>query len=190
MAEHPSTEHPWSVTLRLDEVPESGRHVALEASTAVRAAVAQAANVEAVETLSAVFDVTRRGRDGLRAAGSVRARVRQTCVVSLEPMLNTVDEAIDVTFAPAREAVANAKKRMDDDVELVAVDAEGEEPPEPLVNGAIDLGALATEFLILGIDPYPRNEGIAFEAPAAAADSTAHPFAALAALKKASKVKD
>jgi uncharacterized metal-binding protein YceD (DUF177 family) len=189
MTEHPSSEHPWSVMVRLDEVPEGGRHVALEASAAVRAAVAKAANVGAVETLSAVFDLTRRGRDGLRAVGSVRARVRQACVVSLEPVVNTVDEAIDVSFAPAREPAAKSKARMDDDAELVAVDPEGEEPPEPLVNGAIDLGVLATEFLILGIDPYPRKEGVAFEAPDAD-DSAAHPFAALAALKNTSKVKD
>jgi hypothetical protein len=79
---------------------------------------------------------------------------------------------------------------MEDDAELVAVDPGGEEPPESVMNGTIDLGALATEFLILGIDPYPRKEGVAFEAPVAGDDSAAHPFAALAALKKASKVKD
>jgi uncharacterized metal-binding protein YceD (DUF177 family) len=189
MTEHPS-EHPWSAPVRLDEVPESGRHVVLEASPAVCAAVAKAANVVAVETLSVALDLTRRGRDGVRAAGSVRARVRQICVVSLEPMVSTVDETIDVSFAPAREPAAKSKARMDDDAELVAVDPGGEEPPESVMNGTIDLGALATEFLILGIDPYPRKEGVAFEAPVAGDDSAAHPFAALAALKKASKVKD
>ena len=55
--------------------------------------------------------------------------------------------------------------------------------PEPLVDGMIDLGALATEFLILGIDPYPRKPGIVFEAPMRRRQS-AQPFAALAALKK------
>ena len=29
--------------------------------------------------------------------------------------------------------------------------------PEPLIGGIVDLGALATEFLILGLDPYPRK---------------------------------
>ena len=47
----------------------------------------------------------------------------------------------------------------------------------------IDLGAVATEFLILGIDPYPRKPGAVFEAPAAG-EGGGHPFAALAALKK------
>ena len=62
---------------------------------------------------------------------------------------------------------------------------DGDEPPEPLVGGTIDLGALATEFLLLGIDPYPRKAGAEF-APPKAEDDGAHPFAALEALKKRS----
>lgn len=186
------SETAWSVRVRPDEVPETGRHVEIEAPEAARAAVARAANVEAVEALTASFDLTRRGRDGLRAVGTVRGRVRQACVVTLEPVVNTLEEGIDVTFAPPRDAAERAKGRAgedDDDDEPVAGTIAGEEPPEPLVNGAVDLGALATEFLVLGIDPYPRKPGVAFVAPAAG-DSAANPFAALAALKKANKVKD
>ena len=47
----------------------------------------------------------------------------------------------------------------------------------------IDLGALATEFLLIGIDPYPRKPDATFQAPEVEDDST-RPFAALAALKK------
>jgi len=71
------TTEPWSVMVRLDAVPETGRQVELEAGEAVRAAVAKAAHVDAIGTLSAAFDLTRRGRDGLRAVGTVRASVRQ-----------------------------------------------------------------------------------------------------------------
>ena len=51
-------------------------------------------------------------------------------------------------------------------------------------DGAVDLGAIATEFLLLGIDPYPRKPGAVFDAPVAEDDPSSHPFAALAALKK------
>ena len=47
----------------------------------------------------------------------------------------------------------------------------------------MDLGALATEFLILGIDPYPRKAGAQF-APPKLEDAGEHPFAALESLKK------
>src|SRR5262249_4580645 len=55
--------------------------------------------------------------------------------------------------------------------------------PEALVGGSIDLGAIATEFLVLGIDPYPRKPGTQFQAPAGE-DDAPRPFAALAALRK------
>ncbi len=174
--------HPWNVPVRLEEVPEAGRRFELGADGTVRASVAKEAAVDAVERLSAVFDLTRLGRDGLRAAGRVRATVRQTCVVSLEPMSTEVDEAIDVAFAPP-SAIASGTELEFDPAPAAA------EPPEPLVNGAIDLGALAVEFLILGIDPHPRKPDVTF-APPPVPDAGENPFAALAALKNASNVKD
>ena len=55
--------------------------------------------------------------------------------------------------------------------------------PRALVGGTVDLGAIATEYFLLGIDPYPRKPGAVFEPPSAG-DAATKPFAALAALKK------
>jgi hypothetical protein len=52
-----------------------------------------------------------------------------------------------------------------------------------LHNGCVDLGAVATEYLILGVDPYPRKPGAVFAPPAAAAPRD-ESFAALATLKR------
>ena len=57
------------------------------------------------------------------------------------------------------------------------------DPPEPIVNGIIDLGRLATDALFLGIDPYPRKPDAVFEPPVEADDPEDHPFAALKALQ-------
>ena len=175
-------ERPWSVTVRLDEVPESGRHVSLEASEETRAALAGPAGVDAVERLTATFDLTRRGRDGLHVAGRVNATVRQTCVVSLDPLVSTIDEAVEVDFAPRRD---DATSRSDE----IELDSSADEEPEPLVGNSVDLGLLATEFLILGIDPYPRKPDAAFEAPASA-EAAGKAFAALAAWSKKGTVKE
>jgi hypothetical protein len=51
--------------------------------------------------------------------------------------------------------------------------------PEPLVGGVVDLGAIATEFLVLGLDPYPRKPGAIFEPPQER-EPDENPFAALA----------
>lgn len=157
---------PWSVPVAVEDIPDTGLHMEIEAPAAARAAVAEIAAVRDLPQLSAVFDLTRQGA-GVHVAGRVKALVGQTCVVSLEPVENGLDEAVDVTFGPP-----GAVPRSDAD-----------EPPEPLVGGSVDLGALATEFLILGIDPYPRKEGAQFTAPKIEEPSE-HPFAVLAPLKK------
>ncbi len=49
----------------------------------------------------------------------------------------------------------------EDDAETVAFG--GEDPPDPIIDGKIDLGALAAEFFALGLDPYPRKPGVAVD---------------------------
>jgi uncharacterized metal-binding protein YceD (DUF177 family) len=124
-----------------------------------------------------VFDLTRRGA-GVSVAGQISALVGQTCVVTLEPMETSLDEEIAVSFAQPPAGAAAA----DGEVEVAPVTG-GDEPPEPLVGGKVDLGAIATEFLILAIDPYPRKPGAEFAAPKTD-EAGVNPFAALAGLKK------
>ena len=168
-----SSERPWSVPIAANEVPETGRHFDLVADAQARVAIARLAGVSAVLRLTASFDVTRHSRGGLRVVGQVSGTVGQTCVVTLEPMENTVEESIDVVFTPGAAAPR----------ETAQVEVPLEDAPEAMSDGTVDLGALATEFLILGINPYPRKPGAVFQSPAAE-DDAARPFAALAALKK------
>jgi uncharacterized metal-binding protein YceD (DUF177 family) len=129
-----------------------------------------------------MVELSRHGHDGARAAGRVSATVAQDCVVTLEPMQSEVEETFDLVFAAP--AVSDLRRVAADD--LAAVDAaagETGDAPEALRDGAVDLGVIATEFLILGIDPYPRKPDAAFDPPPAD-DPASHPFAALAALKK------
>jgi uncharacterized metal-binding protein YceD (DUF177 family) len=172
----PASHLPWSQRVAVSDVPEGGKRFQLVADEAKRAEVAQLTGLRSLPRLQAAFDVARHGSDGLRVEGEVSATVGQNCVVTLEPLDNEVREEIDLVFAPPREPVAGE----DDDEDLDAIDLN---EPEPLEGGAIDLGALAVEFLMLGIDPYPRKPDAAFEPPAAE-DASDHPFAALAALKK------
>lgn len=167
---------PWSVAVAIEDVPEQGRHVELHADAQTRQALAQLAGVLEVSDFTAAFDLTRRGRDGLHVTGGIDATVRQTCVVTLEPLTNTVRESVDLLFEPPIDG--------DDVVHHPAASATDEvEPPEPLFGGKVDLGAIATEFLLLGIDPYPRRADARFEAPQGEDADGAHPFAALRSLK-------
>src|SRR6202012_5889255 len=105
--------------------------------------------------------------------------IGQTCVVSLDPILNDIDEAIDLIFAPP-EQIPQLADLVDDAAES---DAEIPDPPEPIENGFIDLGRLATDALFLAIDPYPRKPDAVFEPLVEAPDPEDHPFAALKALQ-------
>ncbi len=164
----------WSVPLAVADIPENGRRVDLVADDKAREAIAKIANLDALPQLEAGFDLTRQGSGGLHVSGRVAATVVQTCVVTLEPVESVIEEAVDLTFQPEAASGSAASG-------FHAVDAE--DPPETLRDGMVDLGAVATEFLLLGIDPYPRKPGVIFDAPPAS-DPSAHPFAALAALKK------
>jgi len=116
--------------------------------------------------------------------GRVSATVGQVCSVTLEPIDNELEDRIDLVFAPATAQVLVVDAGANATVEVPAVDA-----PEPLVDGGVDLGAVATEFLILCIDPYPRKAGAVFDPPAAG-DESGHPFAALAVLKERRAMRD
>jgi uncharacterized protein DUF177 involved in 23S rRNA accumulation len=179
MAQPQAKAVPWSFPVRREDVPESGLHLALTADEPTRAAVAAVAGLRALPRLEARFDVVRQG-SGLHVTGEVSATIEQACVVTLEPIVSELREPIDLTFVPPSEGTAETATVDDEE----PIDPEAADDPEPLVNGVADLGAAATEFLLLGIDPYPRKSDAVFEAPPQPADPADHPFAALAALKK------
>jgi uncharacterized metal-binding protein YceD (DUF177 family) len=173
----PHTDKPeaWHVPVRLENVPETGLHLDLDADAEVRASLADVAGVLDVSQLHASVDLSRHGA-GLRASGRVTATIGQTCVVTLEPMQNTVDEMFDVLFLPQSVAAGDGVEQAVRDPDDV------DDTRETLVDGAADVGAVATEFFLLGVDRYPRKPGAVFAAPAEER-SAESPFAVLAKLK-------
>jgi hypothetical protein len=169
----------WSHPISIEDVPERGIHVDLVADEATRAEIAKIVGLRDLPRLTASFNITREGTAALRIAGEVSATVGQNCVVTLEPIENEINEGIDLLFA------SHAKDSIADSEGKITLDFNDPDSTEPIREGVIDLGAVATEFLLLGIDPYPRKEGVVFDAPKTPEDPSKHPFAALEALKKA-----
>lgn len=169
----------WSNPISIDDVSERGMHVDLAAGEAARAEIARVAGLRDLPKLSASFDVTREGADAVRIAGEVSATVGQNCVVTLEPIENEIREAVDLLFT------SRAKGSIADSEGKLTLDFNDPDSAEPTREGVVDLAAIATEFFLLGIDPYPRKEGATFDAPKTPEDPSKHPFAALEALKKA-----
>lgn len=174
----PAAGLPWSVPVMVARIPDAGLQVAFEADAAQRAALAKLAGLREVLHASASFELSHSGNEAVHAVGRVRGRVGQTCVVTLEPVEADIDEAIDVMFVPASQGTSAtyAPPPIEGDEDIP-------EPPEPIIGGMIDLGKLAMDMLFLGIDPYPRQPGTVFVAPAIPDDPDKHPFAALKTLK-------
>jgi uncharacterized metal-binding protein YceD (DUF177 family) len=178
---------PWRVPIMVAQIPDTGLHRTLEASVAERQAMAEVGGLREVLSAQAAFDVVPRSGGQFRVTGHVRARIGQICVVTLDPIESEIDEEVDLVFAPEAEV-----RRMADLSEEGKDEAESPEvvdPPEPIANGMIDLGRIATDALFLAVDPYPRKPGVVFEAEVATLDPEDHPFAALKALQENEKDK-
>jgi hypothetical protein len=178
----------------LAQTPPDGVDVEVIATPTECEALAKLNNLVAVDSLTAHLHVERLGA-GLLVRGVLRAELRQSCVVTLEPFPARIEEDIRVRFAPVSspEKPARSKRsdrRRDDEEEEadLLLDLEGEDPPEPLVGDSVDLGAVVAEFFTLALDPYPRKPGAAFvdagQEGSEEAGADASPFAALRVLSE------
>ena len=174
---------PWRSPVTVAQIPDGGLHRELDADDEQRKAMAELAGVREVISAHASLDVTPKSGGRFQVTGHVRARVGQTCVVTLDPIETDIDEPIDLMFAPPEQIPALS--------DLVDEAAEGDDidPPEPIEGGVIDLGRLATDALFLGVDPYPRKPDAVFDHEVTPSNPDDHPFAALKALKVKPKAK-
>ncbi|MHB8885728.1 MAG: YceD family protein [Methylovirgula sp.] len=182
----PAQQKIFSYPINISDVPQSGLDISIEADAATLAALAVADGLPNIARLEATFHVVPIGSHRFNVSGEVHARVTQICGVSLEPFESDLVEPVDIDFATAAEAAAAAAAYA----ALIANDAVDPaleaDPPDPITDGKIDLGVLASEFLTLGLDPYPRKPGVNFEPPggqdADAAEES--PFSILRKLKE------
>ena len=170
----------FSRPIRVDAIPREGLETRIEADAAERAALAAFNGLPAIAAFAASFTLKHGGGGTVILRGELEAEVTETCVVTLEPFEASISAPIDLRFAPPRDEPARRDGAKAEDVAM-----DEEEAPDPIIDGAIDLGAVASEFLTLNLDPYPRKPGVAFESPTVDEDkSAASPFSALAARKK------
>ena len=118
--------------------------------------------------------------------GYVRGEVEQACVITLEPVPETIDEAFKITLVPKGSEFA--KRVIDDSTKSeMVIDPEGDDPPEEFEGDEIDVGSYAEEFFALSLDDYPRAPGAEFSGhmeDRGGEDGSENPFAALAVLKE------
>ena len=149
----------------------------VEADAGERRALARHFGLISLERLEAKLLIS--PEDGMIGVkGTLRAELTQSCVLTLEPVTCTIDAPVQRRFGPDDE-----EESGDDNEEFSLQSAD---PPDPVIDGLIDLGAVVAEQLALEINPFPRAPDADFgaiESADAGIEGSGGTFAALAALK-------
>lgn len=149
----------FSKIVEVSAVAEGGRHLAIEANADERARLAERFGLIGIDGLAA--DVSLSPEEGgrlIRLTGTFTADVVQTCVVSLETLHDHLEATIDRVYAT--DASVPIDTTVADEEHL---DPEGDDPPDPALDGRIDVGEAVAEELALSLDPFPRKPGITFQ---------------------------
>lgn len=160
---------PFSRPVAVTSLPQEGRQVRVSATPEECEALRTDLGLGGLRRLEARFRLAwAHGRLGV--TGRITADITQTCVVTLDPFDSILDEDVEVQFVEAAPPRRNATVEQE-----VEIDPDA---PDEIVDGRVDLGSIASEFLALGLDPYPKKPGVAFasDAEGEPADS---PFAVL-----------
>lgn len=148
----------------------------IEANGAERASLARRFGIVAVDRLTAEIRLKPVAGDMVRLSGHIEAQVRQACIVTLADVSATIEQSIERLYAPGAAA---------ESVDEIDLTLEEQDPPDPLIDGVIDIGEAAAEELALSLDPYPRAPGAVFErTPEGEEPAKPNPFAVLSAFKK------
>lgn len=154
----------WSRILEVEKIGSDARTVTFEASEQERADLARRMGLISVEKAQASVTVQRVGGGIIHALGMVRADLTQSCVVSLGPVPAHIEDEFEGWYGDKEQAALSfAKAKNDREVKKGHTELEILEEavdPEPILNGKIDIGELATQYLSLALDPYPRAEGV------------------------------
>jgi hypothetical protein len=161
----------------VQDIPEAGLAVERSASHDERENIARALDLLACRSLAVRYALSLRGGGHVNLSGTLWAQVEQSCVVTLEPLLNEINENFSVDYWPETEMPepSSGEVDMQDGPDL-----------EPLVGGRIEVGRVVFERLAGAIDLFPRKPGVTFEPPEASPGGDGNPdgpFSALARIK-------
>ena len=146
-----SADQPLSVVVDVRSLGRAGRHVHHTADEKERARLARHNDILSVDRFEIDADVRPWRMDGVIVEGRVTAIVTQACVVTLDPLVSTLDVPISQTFVPGD--IADGV----DQIGTVDIDPDADDPPEPFDGRTVDVGALASELFSVELDPYPRG---------------------------------
>jgi uncharacterized metal-binding protein YceD (DUF177 family) len=178
----------WSHFIEAEKVGPMPMDLSIEPDDAARKRLAQRLNIKSLESLKAKLSLMREsGKMTVYIRGQLKAEVKQLCVVTGKPVADTIEEEFEAWFADRQKTVPIVRARHEKQTSKGKAEKpilDESEDPEPIIDGQIDLGELVTQYLSLGINPYPHAEGVEYEGggeqnPAGLKEALDNPFAAL-----------
>ncbi len=146
-------ELPLTRNVDVHRVGDKGLAEKLTLTEAERKAVISTYGLLDLPEFSVDFDLKPWRRNGVIVQGRMVATAVQPCVATLEPVEQQIDAPFEVFF---QSEESGGRKSAAADALEIDIDFEGDDPPEVIENGQIDLGAVALEQFALALDPYPR----------------------------------
>lgn len=162
-----------------DDVPSNGISGSVEADPGERADIADALDLVSLDSLAFTFTLLPAGKNKYALTGTLKASLMQRCVVTLEPVKETLSVDAALEFWPGDE-LSRLEEAAGDAAENLELDG-----PEPFDGEKIDIGRLAYEILASNLDPYPRRKDASLDwadTHIDAAEQSDSPFAALKTL--------
>ncbi len=152
----------------------------IEATEAERAALARRFDLVALDRLVAEITLARQVGGAVRLEGRLEASLAQSCVVTLEPVPEEIEDAFVLIYRPDLD---------EDEADRLALEHPEDDVVEPLIGEAIDIGEAVAQSLSIAMDPYPRAPGVELLVVGDETDDEAPvegptPFDALARLKR------
>lgn len=166
----------------LSDLTEAGTDVVIDLGPEDRARLAEWLEIEAVERFQARIALSRKSANRYRYEAVLEADLVQCCVVSLDPVPSHHEHRFSRELH-VRPRIRHKAGDLESD-RVLTLSAGDDEVPEELDSSRYDLAIPLLEELVLGIDPYPRAEGVAFELPEEHRPPRESPFAALKQLKR------
>lgn len=189
----------WSHFIDAEDITTTEIKKVISASPQERKDLAQRFDVPAINKAEATLYIVRQdGSHIIHLRGQMNADICQICVVTGEEIISHVDENFEAWYEDGQDVVSLEKVRrerlsrgMDNEIKM----PEEHDEPEPVVDGKIDVGELASQYLSLSIEPYPYKEGLTLsedqkKALASETELRKNPFAALKDWKAERKKED
>lgn len=144
----------FSRIVAVERINNTSAEYNIEANQKEREDLAVRLGIVSVKSLKAHFVISRAEEmSGYLIKGKVFSEIVQSCVVTLVDVPATLEVTVEVIACKQRaienEAATHLLDLEEEDIECIDE------------NGCVDIGEIASQYLSLDLDPYPRAAGVA-----------------------------